>query len=169
MDYLHPLPYSRHARTPRHVTDRFGDCRRDAADTEFGDTLWPSSAMTWVALFEEEYFPMRNVEMDQRLDAAHLARNAIIPLFPEFMGYDLRRGGLIIREPFQPLEIFETLDRQQLRIGLTCFAAQSDKALQACSPRIILVDTAVDQQVDAPGPSKGRFSNIRAVHPAHSL
>jgi hypothetical protein len=69
----------------RRVTDRFGDCRRDAADTEFGDTLWPSSAIHGIGLVEDEYFLMRNVGIDRRLDAAHLARNAIIPLFPELV------------------------------------------------------------------------------------
>src|SRR4029078_11210273 len=74
-------------------------------------------------------------------------------------------GALVLREPFQSLEIFEPLDCEQFRVGRTRFAALADEAHEAGPPRVVLVDTAMDQQVDAPSPCEGGFCDIRAVHP----
>src|SRR3954471_7893994 len=88
-------------------------------------------------------------------------KKSIVPLFPD---REPLAGTLPGPGPVQLLEVFETLDRQQLRVVVTRLAAQANEMLQFLPHCIIIGDSAVDQEIDAPRPCAGNLHDIRVRH-----
>src|ERR1043166_8920620 len=88
-------------------------------------------------------------------------KKSIVPFFPDHEPLAVTLPG---PGPVQLLEVFETFDRQQLRIVVTRLAARANEMLQPLPQCVIIGDSAVDQEIDAPRPCAGNLHDIRVRH-----
>ncbi|XSC43826.1 hypothetical protein ACF1BQ_039460 [Bradyrhizobium sp. RDT10] len=106
--------------------------------------------------------------LDQIHDDANrqLSKKSIVPLFPDENLDCPAIGGVRLTGPgpVQLFEIFETFDREILRLVVARFAAHAHEMPQFVPPRVILINAAVDQEVNAPRPCAGGLHDIGVSH-----